>query len=396
MALVKYLQVLAKHDGSDLYLSTGAIPSAKFQGTLKPLGKEALKPGQIEKLLYDVLDEDQKKEFQEEMELNIAISAPGGGRFRINAFRQRTEVSIVARNIVAEIPNFDKLGLPEILKKVIAEKRGLILFVGGTGSGKSTSLASLIDYRNSHSAGHIITIEDPIEYVHTHKNCIINQREIGADTKSFHAALKNTLRQAPDVILIGEIRDRETMEHALAFAETGHLAISTLHANNANQAIDRIINFFPEERRPQLLQDLGLNIQAIISQRLIPTIDNKRVAAVEVLLGTKTIEELITKGDTSGIKEIMSKSEGLGMQTFDAALFKLHHAGRISLDEAVKNADSANNLRLRIKLNEGSDGSNDSSSGMGLTLEKTEAENSAELARKKEEEELASLQAMNS
>jgi twitching motility protein PilU len=395
MALVKYLQVLAKHDGSDLYLSTGAIPSAKFQGTLKPLGKEALKPGQIEKLLYDVLDEDQKKEFQEEMELNIAISAPGGGRFRINAFRQRTEVSIVARNIVAEIPNFDKLGLPEILKKVIAEKRGLILFVGGTGSGKSTSLASLIDYRNSHSAGHIITIEDPIEYVHTHKNCIINQREIGADTKSFHAALKNTLRQAPDVILIGEIRDRETMEHALAFAETGHLAISTLHANNANQAIDRIINFFPEERRPQLLQDLGLNIQAIISQRLIPTIDNKRVAAVEVLLGTKTIEELITKGDTSGIKEIMSKSEGLGMQTFDAALFKLHHAGRISLDEAVKNADSANNLRLRIKLNEGSDGSNDSSSGMGLTLEKTEAENSAELARKKEEEELASLQAMN-
>ncbi len=394
MALVKYLQVLAKHDGSDLYLSTGAVPSAKFQGTLKPLGKEALKPGQIEKLLLDVLDDEQKQEFSEEMELNIAISAPGGGRFRINAFRQRTEVSIVARNIVAEIPAFDKLGLPEVLKEVIAEKRGLILFVGGTGSGKSTSLASLIDYRNSHSTGHIITIEDPIEYVHTHKNCIINQREVGADTKSFQAALKNTLRQAPDVILIGEIRDRETMEHALAFAETGHLAISTLHANNANQAIDRIINFFPEERRPQLLQDLGLNMRAIISQRLIPTIDNKRVAAVEVLLGNKTIEDLISKGDTGGIKEIMTKSENLGMQTFDAALFRLHQAKRISLDEAVKNADSANNLRLRIKLDESTDGESETGSGMGLTLEKTEAENFAEVARKKEDAELAALRAV--
>jgi twitching motility protein PilU len=394
MALVKYLQVLAKHDGSDLYLSTGAVPSAKFQGTLKPLGKEALKPGQIEKLLLDVLDDEQKQEFSEEMELNIAISAPGGGRFRINAFRQRTEVSIVARNIVAEIPAFDKLGLPEVLKEVIAEKRGLILFVGGTGEGKSTSLASLIDYRNSHSTGHIITIEDPIEYVHTHKNCIITQREVGADTKSFQAALKNTVSQAPDVSLIGEIRDRETMEHALAFAETGHLAISTLHANNANQAIDRIINFFPEERRPQLLQDLGLNMRAIISQRLIPTIDNKRVAAVEVLLGNKTIEDLISKGDTGGIKEIMTKSENLGMQTFDAALFRLHQAKRISLDEAVKNADSANNLRLRIKLDESTDGESETGSGMGLTLEKTEAENFAEVARKKEDAELAALRAV--
>ena len=396
MSLVKYLQVLAKHDGSDLYLSTGAAPSAKFQGTLKALGKERLKPGQVAVLLDEVLDFEQRKEFEEELELNIAISTPGGGRFRINAFKQRNEVSIVARNIVAEIPNFDKLGLPEVLKEVISAKRGLILFVGGTGSGKSTSLASLIDYRNANSTGHIITIEDPIEYVHTHKRCIINQREVGSDTKSFHAALKNTLRQAPDVILIGEIRDRETMEHALAFAETGHLAISTLHANNANQAIDRIINFFPQERRTQLLQDLGLNMQAIISQRLIPTVDNKRVAAVEVLLGNKTMQELISKGDTSGIKEIMTKSENLGMQTFDAALFKLHQAGRISLDEAVKNADSANNLRLRIKLNESTGGASESGSGgMTLTLEKTDAEKAADFAKQKEEEELAALQNMN-
>lgn len=394
MSLVKYLQVLAKHDGSDLYLSTGAVPSAKFQGTLKPLGKETLKPGQIARLLDDVLDFEQRKEFEEEFELNMALSTPGGGRFRINAFKQRSEVSIVARNIVAEIPEFDKLGLPEVLKEVITAKRGLILFVGGTGSGKSTSLASLIDYRNANTTGHIITIEDPIEYVHTHKRCIINQREVGADTKSFHAALKNTLRQAPDVILIGEIRDRETMEHALAFAETGHLAISTLHANNANQAIDRIINFFPQERRSQLLQDLGLNMQAIISQRLIPTIDNKRVAAVEVLLGNKTMQELIGKGDTSGIKEIMTKSENLGMQTFDAALFKLHQAGRITLDEAVKNADSANNLRLRIKLNESTGGASEGGSGgMTLTLEKTDAEKQADFLKEKEEAELAALNA---
>lgn len=368
MSLIKYLQVLAKHDGSDLYLSTGAVPSAKFQGTLKQLGKEPLKSGQIAKMIESVMDEDQKSEFEEELELNMAVSIPGGGRFRLNMFKQRNEVSVVARNIVAEIPEFEKLGLPEVLKEVVMAKRGLILFVGGTGSGKSTSLASLIDHRNRNSAGHIITIEDPIEFVHKHKKSIINQREVGVDTKSFHAALKNTLRQAPDVILIGEIRDRETMEHALAFAETGHLAISTLHANNANQALDRIVNFFPEERRPQLLQDLGLNMQAIISQRLIPTIDKKRVAAVEVLLGNTTIQDLVMKGDTSGIKEIMAKSENLGMQTFDAALFKLHKAGKISMQEALKNADSENNLRLRIKL-DGGEGANEESVG-GLSLEK--------------------------
>ncbi|WP_420588280.1 PilT/PilU family type 4a pilus ATPase [Bacterioplanoides sp.] len=377
MTITKLLQVLAKHGGSDLYLSTGAAPSAKFQGTLKPLTKDALKPGQVENMVYEVLDAEQKHEFEEEHELNLAISIPGG-RFRLNIFRQRHEVSVVARNIVAEIPKFEDLGLPEILKKVIMAKRGLILFVGGTGSGKSTSLASLIDYRNSNSAGHIITIEDPVEYVHPHKKSIVNQREVGTDTKSFHAALKNTLRQAPDVILIGEIRDRETMEHALAFAETGHLAISTLHANSANQALDRIMNFFPEERRPQLRQDLGLNLQAIVSQRLVPTIDNKRVAAVEVLLGNKTIAEMILKGDTAGIKEIMAKSENLGMQTFDAALFKLQQADRISMEEALRNADSENNLRLRIKLDGESKPAN-SAGGMVLELENDAEEEEEEL-----------------
>jgi twitching motility protein PilU len=393
MPIRKYLEVLAKHDGSDLYLSTGAPPSAKFQGTLKQLSKEPLKAGQIAKMIEQVMDDDQKLEFEREMELNMAISLPSGGRFRLNMFRQRNEVSVVARNIVTDIPKFDDLGLPAVLKKVITAKRGLVLFVGGTGSGKSTSLASLIDHRNETSAGHIITIEDPVEFVHTHKKSIINQREVGVDTKSFHAALKNTLRQAPDVILIGEIRDRETMEHALAFAETGHLAISTLHANNANQALDRIINFFPQERHAQLLQDLGLNMQAIISQRLIPTIDGKRVAAVEVLLGNKTTQDLIYKGDTDSIKEIMAKSENLGMQTFDAALFKLYQAGKISMEEALKNADSENNLRLRIKLVESGGGqAAEPSSGLaGLSLEKTHEEKAKEIRRAMEDAELAEL-----
>jgi twitching motility protein PilU len=392
MALIKYLQILAKHDGSDLYLSTGAPPSAKFQGTLKPLGREPLKSGQIAKMIEAVMDDDQTKEFEQELELNMAISLPSGGRFRLNMFRQRNEVSLVARNIVTDIPRFDDLGLPEVLKKVILAKRGLVLFVGGTGSGKSTSLASLIDHRNTHVPGHIITIEDPIEFVHTHKRSIINQREVGVDTKSFKAALKNTLRQAPDVILIGEIRDKETMEHALAFAETGHLAISTLHANNANQALDRIINFFPEERHKQLLQDLGLNLQAIVSQRLIPTVDGKRIAAVEVLLGNKTIQDLVFKGDTDGIKEIMAKSENLGMQTFDAALFKLYQLDKISLDEALKNADSENNLRLRIKLAEGTQSDN-ASSMSGLSLQKTPEEMASEARVNQEEKELAMLMA---
>ena len=405
MPIKKYLEILAKHDGSDLYLSTGAPPSGKFQGVLKPLSKEPLKPGQISEMISGVMDDDQKKEFEQELELNMAISLPGVGRFRLNMFRQRNEVSVVARNIVTDIPKFDDLGLPEVLKQVITSKRGLILFVGGTGSGKSTSLASLIDHRNATSAGHIITIEDPVEFVHNHKKSIINQREVGVDTKSFHAALKNTLRQAPDVILIGEIRDAETMEHALAFAETGHLAISTLHANNANQALDRIINFFPSERHAQILQDLGLNVQAIVSQRLVPTIDNKRVAAVEVLLGTKTIQDLIYKGDIDSIKEIMAKSETLGMQTFDAALFKLHQSGKVSLEEALKNADSANNLRLRIKLAEREEAgeslshqpdkssSKEPSGFEGLSLEKTAEEMLADEKKAIEDAELERFKA---
>lgn len=377
MEFTDYLHILAKNDGSDLYLSTGAPPCAKFQGVLKPLEKTAMPAGAIAKIAESIMDVEQRAEFEHELEMNLAMSIPRVGRFRINIFKQRNEVSIVARNIQTEIPNFDDLKLPVVLKETIMLKRGLVLFVGGTGSGKSTSLAALIDHRNANSGGHIITIEDPVEYVHKHKKCIVNQREIGVDTRNWHAALKNTLRQAPDVILIGEIRDRETMEHALAFAETGHLAISTLHANNANQALDRIINFFPEERRRQLLMDLGMNLQAFVSQRLVPTVDGKRCAAVEILLGTKTIREKILKGDLASIKEIMEKSENLGMQTFDGALFKLYQEGRISLDDAIKNADSPNNLRLRIKLQNRDAGSvvddkDEGKSSLGLSLESIE------------------------
>ncbi len=309
--------------------------------------------GELETIAYEIMDSEQRRAFEEDLEMNLAISIPNVGRFRINVFKQRNEVSIVARNINTDIPNFDDLKLPQILKELVMEKRGLVLFVGGTGSGKSTSLAALIDHRNSTSSGHIITIEDPVEYVHRHKKSIINQREVGVDTRSFRNALKNTLRQAPDVILIGEIRDRETMEHALEFAETGHLAISTLHANNANQALERIINLFPDEKKSQLLMGLSQNLRGFVSQRLIPTVDGKRCAAVEVLLGTKTIQELILKNRLTEIKSIMEKSENLGMQTFDAALFKLYQEGRISLDETIANADSPNNLRLRIKLASG-------------------------------------------
>ena len=350
MELSAMLKILSSQDGSDLYLSTGAPPCAKFNGVLKALSAEPLKSGEVAAIADSVMDHTQREEFDRELEMNLAISLPSVGRFRINIFKQRNEVSIVARNIKMDIPKFEDLKLPEVLLKTIMEKRGLVLFVGGTGSGKSTSLAALIDYRNRNSGGHIITIEDPVEYVHKHKKSIINQREVGVDTRSFHAALKNTLRQAPDVILIGEIRDRETMEHALAFADTGHLAISTLHANNANQALDRIINFFPEERRPQLLNDLGNNLKAFVSQRLVKTVDGKRRAAVEVLLGTPTIRDLIKRSDFGDIKEIMEKSKNLGMQTFDQALIDLVHDGSIDEDEAVKNADSANNVRLKLKL----------------------------------------------
>lgn len=372
-----YLTTLAKHDGSDLYLSTGAPPCAKFQGTMKPLGKEPLAPGEVKAMAYAVMDAEQTRDFEEDLEMNLAISLPGIARFRINIFRQRNEISIVSRNIQAEIPSFDSLGLPPQLKEVIMTKRGLVLFIGGTGSGKSTSLAALIDHRNSTAGGHIITIEDPIEYVHRHKKCIVNQREVGVDTRSYRAALKQTLRQAPDVILIGEIRDRETMEHALTFAETGHLAISTMHANNSNQALDRIINFFPEERRPQVMMDLAMNLRAFVSQRLVKTVDGKRAAAVEILLGTATIQDKILKDELHEIKEIMEKSESLGMQTFDSALFKLYREGKIDLDEAVRNADSANNLRLKIKLAE-RNGADEGASVGELSLEEIEEENEEE------------------
>ncbi len=344
------LRVLVKNDGSDLYLTFNAPPAAKFQGTLRALSKEKMSAEDLEDIAKFLMTEEQLAQFEKKPELNLALDEEGIGRFRINIFKQRTHLAMVIRNIKVDIPNADSLGLPDILKNIIMEKRGLILFVGGTGSGKSTSLAALIDHRNSNSTGHIITIEDPIEYVHPHKKCLVSQREIGVDTESYEDALENTLRQAPDVILIGEIRTQETMEHAMAFAETGHLCLSTLHANNANQALDRIINFFPEERRHQLLMDLSLNLKAFISQRLIPTVDGKRVAAIEILLGTSTIQELIMKGDIHAIKEVMERSEDVGMQTFDSHLFKLYRAGTISYDEMMRNADSPNNLKVKITL----------------------------------------------
>lgn len=353
MEFEQMLHQLASNDGSDLYLATGAPPSAKFQGVLTPLIDTCFRSGEVGEIALSMMDSEQKAEFEQTLEMNLAISIAGVGRFRVNIFKQRNEVSIVARNIKVEIPKFSDLRLPEVLKEVIMTKRGLVLFIGGTGSGKSTSLAALIDHRNENSSGHIITIEDPIEFVHKHKKSIINQREVGVDTRSFHAALKNTLRQAPDVILIGEIRDRATMEHALAFAETGHLAISTLHANNANQALDRIINFFPEERRGQLLSDLGNNLISFISQRLIPTVDGKRCAAIEVMMGTLTVRDMIKRGDFSGLKNVMEKSKELGMQTFDGALFDLVKEGRITQEEAIKNSDSPTNITLKFKLDKG-------------------------------------------
>jgi len=347
-----YLKLMVAKDGSDIYLTTGAPPSMKIQGRMTALEKNTLAPGQTKQIAYQIMDKAQTESFEHTPEMNLALDYPDIGRFRVNIFKQRNEIGMVVRNIKTVIPKIGELGLPPVLTKLIMQKRGLVLLVGATGSGKSTSLAALIDFRNANSAGHIITIEDPIEYVHNHKKSIITQREVGDDTNSYEDALKNTLRQAPDVILIGEIRDRETMEHALAFAETGHLAISTLHANNANQAFDRIINFFPEDRRNQLLMDLSLNVRGIISQRLIPSLNGKRASAFEVLLGTPMIADLILKGDINQIKEIMARSENIGMQTFDGALYKLYKKGLISMEEALKNADSQNNLRLRISLEE--------------------------------------------
>ena len=350
MEIDALLQILSDRNGSDLYLSTGAPPSARFDGVLKPLTDQPFKPGAVAAIAESIMDAEQRLEFDRELEMNLAISLAGVGRFRVNIFKQRNDVSIVARNIKLDIPRFEDLKLPAVLLETVMLKQGLILFVGATDCGKSTSLAALIDYRNRHSTGHIVTIEDPIEYIHRHKQSIINQREVGVDTRSFHAALKNTLRQAPDGVLIGEIRDRETMEHALAFADTGHLVISTLHAHNAHQALDRIINFFPEERRTQLLHDLSNNLKAFVSQRLVRTRDGQRRAAVEVMLGTPTIGDLIRRNQLDELKDIMEKSAEFGMQTFDGALYALVMEGAISEEEALKHADSLSNLKLRLKL----------------------------------------------
>lgn len=345
--LAKVVQV----GGSDLFITAEFPPSIKYQGMMKPISKQQLTAEKTRLFAYSLMNERQQEEFEEHLECNFAINVPNVSRFRVNVFQQQLQVGMVIRTIAAEIPNFEALKLPEKLKDVIMEKRGLVLVVGGTGSGKSTSLAAMIDHRNEHSAGHIITVEDPVEYVHKHKQSMITHREVGVDSHSWHNALKNTLRQAPDVILIGEIRDTETMEHAIAFAETGHLCLGTLHANNANQTLDRIINFFPEERRNQLLMDLSSNMKAIISQRLIRTEDGKgRRAAVEIMLNTPLISDLILKGNMHELKAIMTKSSELGMQTFDQALFKLYDEGAISYDEAIRNADSTNELRLQIKL----------------------------------------------
>jgi twitching motility protein PilU len=345
------LRAMIARRSSDLFITVGFPPAMKIDGKVTPVSNQSLTAVHTQELARAIMTEKQAAEFEGTSECNFAISPSGIGRFRVNAFMQQGRCGIVLRTITTSIPKFDELNLPPVLKDVAMTKRGLVVFVGGTGSGKSTSLAAMIGHRNENSYGHIITIEDPVEYVHEHRNCVITQREVGVDTDSWMAALKNTLRQAPDVILIGEIRDRETMDYAIAFAETGHLCMSTLHANSTNQALDRIINFFPEERRAQLLMDLSLNLKAFISQRLIPRKGTKgRVAGVEVMLNSPLISDLIFKGDVHEIKEVMKRSRELGMQTFDQALFDLYEADLITYEDALRNADSVNDLRLKIKL----------------------------------------------
>ena len=349
------LRLMMGKKASDLFITTGFPPAMKVDGKVTPISAQVLTAQQTREIARSIMNDKQATEFDATNECNFAIGIPGVARFRVNAFIQRGSAGLVFRTITTKIPKFEDLGLPAVLKDIAMTKRGLVIFVGGTGSGKSTSLAAMVGYRNENSYGHIITIEDPVEFVHEHKNCVITQREVGVDTDSWQIALKNTLRQAPDVILIGEIRDRETMDYAIAFAETGHLCMATLHANSTNQALDRIINFFPEERRHQLLMDLSLNIRAFISQRLIPKIDGiGRSAAIEIMLNSPLISDLIFKGDVHEIKEIIGRSRELGMQTFDQALFDLHERDQISYEDALRNADSVNDLRLKIKL-EGKD-----------------------------------------
>jgi twitching motility protein PilU len=372
------LRMLKGKNGSDLYISAGAAPSIKIDGKMTPISNQKLSPTHTRSLARSIMSDKQATEFDETNECNFAISLPGVSRFRINAYIQRGSTSLVIRLITAEVPKFADLNLPPILKDVAMTKRGLVIMVGGTGSGKSTSLAAMIDYRNENSYGHIISIEDPIEFVHKHLGCIVSQREVGTDTESFEVALKNALRQAPDVILIGEIRDVEIMEQAIAFAETGHLCLATLHANSTNQAMDRIINFFPDERREQLLMDLSLNIKAIVSQRLVKTKKGKgRIAAIEILLNSPLMSDLILKGDIHEMKSLMAKSNELGMITFDQALFNLISNNKITMDEGFRNADSVNDLRLRLKLETNGDNI-DLTDGLDLSLEEKNKEDEQE------------------
>jgi len=374
---------LKKKGGSDLFIVAGASPSMRIHGKVVPVVDKKLTPGKTRALVLCIMDEGEQEEYLKTKECNFAIALEDIARYRVNAFVQRGSSGMVIRIIANEIPSFDDLKLPAILQQVALTKRGLVIFVGGTGSGKSTSLASLIDYRNENSRGHIITIEDPVEYVHQHKGCIVTQREVGTDTDNFEIALKNTLRQAPDVILIGEIRDRETMDHAIAFAETGHLCLATLHANNTNQALDRIINFFPEERHKQLLLDLSLNLKSVISQRLLPTPNGKgRRAAVEILLNTPLMSDLIQKGDVHEMKELIGKSTEQGMQTFDQSLFDLIEDHAITIEEAMRNADSVNDLRLRIKLHGGRSAEVDDALSEGMSIDESDEDEPQMIARR--------------
>lgn len=366
--MYKLLQIMLDKKASDMFITSGFPPAVKLNGSLEPLNNTVLTEKHTEALTLGIMNEYQRKEFLSKNECNFAI-APAFGRFRVNAFRQQGRAGMVLRVINTKIPKLEDLGVPDALRKIIMEKRGLVIIVGATGSGKSTTLAAMLGYRNANQAGHIITIEDPIEFVHPHNKSIFTQREVGVDTESWEAALKNTLRQAPDVILIGEIRDRETMEYAVAFAETGHLCLATLHANNSNQALDRIINFFPEERRHQLLMDLSLNLKAIVSQRLIPSKEKGRVPAVEILLNTSYIADLIFKGEVPAIKEAMKKGREYGMQTFDQALFDLYEEKAITYEDALRNADSSNDIRLEIKLKSKRDDNKDDSGGLNLKFE---------------------------
>ncbi len=372
MDIDRLLKIMVEKGASDLFITTGVPPSIKINGKVVPVTTTKLTPEKCRETVLSVMTDSQRKEFVRDKELNFAISARGVGRFRVSSFYQRNLVGMVLRRIETTIPDIDDLGLPDVIKEVAMTKRGLIIFVGGTGTGKSTSLAAMIGHRNRNSRGHIITIEDPIEFMHSHQGCIVTQREVGIDTDSFEIALKNTLRQAPDVILIGEVRTPHTMEHAIAFAETGHLCLCTLHANNANQALDRILNFFPPERHDQLWLDLSLNLKAMIAQQLIRTPDgNGRVAAIEVMLNSPLVADLIKKGDVTSIKPLMAKSNELGMQTFDQALFRLYKSGKITYDDALNSADSANDLRLMIKLDSEHDFMEDAEKG-GLSIQEDE------------------------